>query len=192
MTGVMDRAEAAGLLGVDVDASPQEARAAFRTLIRDHHPDRAGPDATDASARLIEAHRVLRTAGPDPAARAEPAGPAGPVAPAGPVDARVAGDSLLVDAEPAVVMARLVEAGHALGEVTYLDRATGIVEVLLQLPDPDDERLVAVSLVASLQGRLDAVEVFCTVERLDGHPSPPIGPIVSALAAEVRLGSGAG
>ncbi len=98
----------------------------------------------------------------------------------------------MVDAEPAVVMARLVEAGHSLGDVTYLDRSTGIVEVLLQLRDPADERTVAVSLVASLQGRLDAVEVFCTVERLDGHPAPPIGPIVSALAAEIRLGSAAG
>jgi hypothetical protein len=224
----MDRAEAARLLGVRPDASPDEVRDAFRSLVRGQHPDVVGAGGTETTALLIEANRTLRT--PPTAAADEAAAPADrppTVSPAGPVDARVAGDSLLVDAEPSVVMARLVEAGHALGDVTYLDRSNGIVEVLLQLRDPDDERLVAASLVASLEGRLrsradrrgdppstasvggdaarpgreagdhfspalDAVEVFCTVERLDGHPPPPIGPIVSALAAEVRLGSRGG
>ncbi len=194
----MDRHEAARVLGIASTATPEEVRHAFRDLIRTRHPDRAGDTATASAARLIEAHRVLRSA-PDPADPAEPqpswfaAGTAPPTerppsahrASAGPVDVRQAGDSLLVDAEPAVVMAHLVEAGHALGEITYLDRASGFVEVLLQVQEEDDIGPAAVSLVASLQGRAEAVEVFCTVERLDGHPAPPVAPIVAALAAEM-------
>lgn len=190
----MDRTEAADLLGVALDASPDEARTAFRTLIRRRHPDRAGVGATGESARLIEAHRLLRLApdppGPDPSA----AGPAGSSAPPSrrpgpPVDARAEGDALLVRAEPAAVLAGLVEAGHALGEVTYLDRQSGLVEILVLVQGDDDERPAACSLVASLQGRLDAIEVFCTVERLDGHPNPPVAPLVAALAAEMRAPS---
>jgi len=166
------------------DASPGDARAAFRDLIRRRHPDRAGAAATVESARLIEAHRILRApwdrttvASPPPSPPRRSAGP--------PVDARVDGDTLLVHADPTTVMARLVEAGHALGEVTYLDRVSGLLEVLLQVHDDGDERPAACSLVASLQGRLDAVEVFCTVERLDGHRGPPVAPLVAALAAEM-------
>lgn len=194
----MDRTEAAHLLGVAADASPAEARIAFRALIRRRHPDRAGAAATDESARLIEAHRLLRRPGPPDRDRAGPgsagADPASssptpsppPWRPGPPVDARVEGDTLLVRAEAATVLAGLVEAGHALGEVTYLDRHSGLVEILVMVQGDDDERPAACSLVASLQGRLDAVEVFCTVERLDGHPRPPIAPLVAALAAEMR------
>lgn len=197
----MDRNEAARLLGVTPTASRDEVRAAFRALIRVRHPDRAGDAATTTAARLIEAHRVLRApspgrerddddsgvhrtgAGPGPAPTDRPRPRQGCAA--GPVDVRQAGDSLLVDADPATVMVLLVEAGHALGEITYLDRASGFVEVLLQVQEEGDMAPVAVSLVASLQGRAEVVEVFCTVERLDGHPAPPVAPFVEALGAEM-------
>ncbi|WCO65095.1 J domain-containing protein [Iamia majanohamensis] len=188
----MDRAEAARLLGIAPDAGPDEARRAFRTLIRRHHPDRAGAGAEATSARLIEAHRTLRA--PPPPDDPGPTPPPGPVRRAPrpnaspPVDARADGDALVVRAEPEVVLARVVEAGHRLGEVTYLDRASGLVEVLLQVQDEGDDHPTAVSLVASLQGRAEAVEVFCTVERLDGHAAPPVAPLVAALASAMRGG----
>lgn len=178
------------MLGVAADASPAEARTAFRALIRRRHPDRAGAAATDESARLIEAHRLLRRPSDLPDREPDGTGPGSPSPrPGPPVDARVEGDTLLVRAEAATVLAGLVEAGHALGEVTYLDRQVGLVEILVMVQGDDDERPAACSLVASLQGRLDAVEVFCTVERLDGHPRPPIAPLVAALAAEMRAPS---
>lgn len=186
----MERAEAARVLGVARDAGPDEARAAFRLLIRRRHPDRAGATASAESARLIEAHRVLRApaAAPDAegAGGGSPSAGSSPSSTAVPVDARVEGDALVVDADPATVMVHLVEAGHALGEVTYLDRASGLVEILLLVQQGDDDHPRACSLVASLQGRSEAVEVFCTIERLDGHPAPPIAPLVAALAAQVR------
>ncbi len=186
----MDRAEAARVLGVPVDADADHVRRAFRQLIRRHHPDRAGAgeDAAATSSRLIEAHRTLRTT-PPPPSTAPPTAAAPrrePSRPATPVDARVEGDALLVGAPPELVMAGLVDAGHRLGEITYLDRGSGLVEILVMVQDEGDDHPAACSLVASLQGRADAVEVFCTVERLDGHPAPPVAPLVAALARALR------
>lgn len=179
----MDRAEAAHVLGVAVDADQATVRDAFRTLIRAHHPDRAGASSVRKSTLLIEAHRVLRESASRVPAPSPPSARA--PAPSPPVDARVDGDSLVFRAEPEAVMALLVEAGHRIGEVTYLDRAAGLLEVLVGLQEDGGPHPVTCSLVASLQGRVDAIEVFCTVERLDGHGAPPIAVLVEALAAAV-------
>ena len=171
----MTRDEAARVLGVAPDASPGEARRAFRSLIRQRHPDRAPgvPGAHADATRLIAAHRAFTRPAERPGATV-------------PLDARAEGDALFIEADPGLVMVRLVEAGHELGDVTYLDRSSGLVEVLLQVQEEGDDRPAACSLVATLQGRHHGVEVFCTVERLDGHPAPPIAPIVAALGEVMR------
>jgi hypothetical protein len=182
----VNRSEAAGVLGIGVDAGADEVRAAFRALVRQQHPDRSGRPGSVAVSRLVEARRTLlapvAVGGPAPAPPPPP-----PPRPAVPLDAHVEGDTLLVHADPATTMARLLEAGHALGEITYLDRGVGLVEVLIQVQEEDDPAPAACSLVCSLQGRLDGVEVFCTVERLDGHPAPRIAPIVTALAHQMGV-----
>jgi hypothetical protein len=180
----VNRDEAARVLGVAADAPAEAVRAAFRAAVRTQHPDRSGRPGSVAVSRLVEARRALLA----PVAVGAPAPPPPPPRrPAVPLDLHVEGDTLLVHDDPATVMARLLEAGHALGEITYLDRGVGLVEVLIQVQEPDDPAPAACSLVASLQGRLDGVEVFCTVERLDGHPAPPVAPIVAALAAEMGV-----
>jgi len=184
----VERDEAARVLGVDVRASADEVRSAFRVLVRQQHPDRSGRPGSVAVSRLVEARRTLLA--PAPVGGGRPAAPPPPPPaprPAVPLDARVEGDTLLVHADGATTLAHLLEAGHALGEITYLDRGVGLVEVLIQVQEEDDPGPAACSLVASLQGRLDGVEVFCTVERLDGHPAPPIAPIVQALAHEMGV-----
>jgi hypothetical protein len=179
----VNRAEAAHILGVAADAGPEAVRTAFRARVREQHPDRSGRPGSVAVSRLVDARRTLLA--PVPVGAPAPPTPTPERRPAVPLDAHVEGDTLLIHADPATVVARLVEAGHALGEITYLDRSAGLVEVLLQIQEEDDLAPAACSLVCSLQGRLDGVEVFCTVERLDGHPAPPVAPIVAALAAEM-------
>lgn len=185
----MNREEAARLLGVAPDAPAAAVRAAFRAGVRQEHPDRSGRPGSVAVSRLVEARRTLLA--PTPAAAAPPlrASSPPPPRPVVPLDARVEGDTLLVHADPDTVVARLVEAAHALGEITYLDRSAGLVEVMLQVQEEDDPAPAACSLVVSLQGRLDGIEVFGTVERLDGHPAPPVAPIVAALAAAMGVAS---
>lgn len=175
----MTRDEAARILGVDAEASADAVRTAFRGQVRQQHPDRSGRPGSVAVSRLVEARRTLLAPIPVGAPAPEAPAPRSAV----PLDAHVEGDTLLVHADPATVVTRLLEAGHALGEITYLDRGVGLVEVLIQVQEEADRAPAACSLVCSLQGRLDGVEVFCTVERLDGHPAPPIAPIVAALAA---------
>ncbi len=175
------------MLGVAADADAEAVRTAFRARVRQQHPDRSGRPGSVQVSLLVEARRALLA--PVSVGAAGPATPRPAPArrPAVPLDAHVEGDTLLVHADAATVMASLLEAGHALGEITYLDRGVGLVEVLIKVQEEGDPAPAACSLVASLQGRLDGVEVFCTVERLDGHPAPPIAPIVAAVAQEMGV-----
>jgi len=152
--------------------------------VRAAHPDTATGDRGPDVGLLVEARRRLLDG-----VGAPPPSPAPPGPRRTPVDGRVDGDTLVVDADPATVMAALLDAGHDLGDVTYLDRSSGLVEIMVHLRAEDDATAVpfACSVVASLQGRAHGVEVFCTVERLDGHPPPPVAPLVAALAEEMGL-----
>ena len=54
-------------LGLDQSASAEAIETAYRTLIKQHHPDRAGQTGVERSKRLNVAHAWLR----DPVRRAE-------------------------------------------------------------------------------------------------------------------------
>jgi len=47
------------VLGVSRSESPRGIRKAFRDLVREHHPDRAGPEGTPMFRDVVEAYRVL-------------------------------------------------------------------------------------------------------------------------------------
>ena len=54
------RREASRLLGIAMDASPTEVRAAFRRKAFQHHPDTAGSKADESTVRqLIDAYHTL-------------------------------------------------------------------------------------------------------------------------------------
>ncbi|HRW37592.1 MAG TPA: J domain-containing protein [Aquihabitans sp.] len=183
--------EAAVVLGVAPDAAPDEVRAAYRRLIRTHHPDRAGRSSSDRAASITEAYRVLRAAptGPGPGTRRSPRTPRAPRSArptpsarprrrdlgAPPVQ-RLDGDTLLVLAPADETFRWLLEAAHDVGEVTYLDRSMPIAEVLCQF-----EGEPATSLVVTLQGRGEGTEVFCTVESIEARPAPPVAAVVDLL-----------
>jgi hypothetical protein len=78
------------------------------------------------------------------------------------------------------VFALLVEAADDIGDVTYVDPDAGLLEVLVTLAFGGPW-----SVVISLQGRMDRVEAFCTVEALDGSDAQP-GPVVSLLLDSLR------
>ena len=83
-----------------------------------------------------------RQATPAPTPSTTPPAPAPPAPP--PVGVRGGGDTLLPAAPPDEAFALLLEAGHRAGNVSYVDRARAIFEVVVR----DDETC---SLVVTLQ-----------------------------------------
>lgn len=50
-------------LGIPADAPAEDIKVAFRRLMREHHPDLAGPEGQAMSARVSEAYDILSTPG---------------------------------------------------------------------------------------------------------------------------------
>jgi len=169
----VDVETARAVLGVGPAASPAELRAAYRARLRAAHPDlHGGGDA--GTAEVVVAFRVLREdAGPVPEVRVEPV-PAAAVV--------VDGDTVTADLPAGDLFALLVEAGDALGEVSYLDRHGGILEVVVDVPGHG-----ACSVVLTLQTRAAGhTEALCTVEPLGGGPAPAADVVAELLADGLR------
>jgi hypothetical protein len=180
----VDVTEARAVLGVSDGDGWDVVRLAYRRRIRAAHPDVHGAGATPVAARLNEAYAVLsraKRAGAvtpaAPAAATPPAPPPPPPAPP-PVGVRVVGgDTLLLAAPPDEAFALLLEAGHRVGNVSYVDRACAIFEVVVR---QDGETC---SLVVTLQGRAHGTEAFLTLEALERAATLAPDRIVARMAA---------
>lgn len=186
----MEVHEARALLGVAASDSWDAVRVSYRHLMRQLHPDHAGPTSTLRAAELNEAYavlsRVMRARRPSTGRRSETRpdiGRATPVPPPPPVSARVdeGGDTLVVDAPPDEAFTRLLEAAHSVGAVSYVDRSCAILEVIVQ------HQGEACSLVVTLQGRDEGTEAYCTLESLGRVARPAPEPVVRQLAAAMRV-----
>ena len=171
----MDVAEARTVLGVTADDGWDVVRRAYRVRIRAAHPDTNGVGATPRAIRLNEAYAVLsrakRAGSPTvrPPAAAAPTPPPTPAPPAPPpVGVSVEGsDTLLLAAPPDEAFALLLDAGHRVGDVSYVDRSCAIFEVVVR---QDDETC---SLVVTVQGRAHGTEAFLTLEAMERAASLP-------------------
>lgn len=178
--------EARRLLGVAVDADQDAVRVAYRRLVRDSHPDlNPAGDANERTARLTAAYRVLRAAGSGRAGRGgglerteqHPVPDRQTIA-----VALVDDDTIGVAALPDETMAFLIDAAHDLGDISYLDRSAGLLEVVVEFVEAPTS-----SIVLSLQGRASGVtEVFCTVEPLSGGTAPPSAAVTRLLLDALR------
>jgi hypothetical protein len=187
--------EALAVLGLGSSAAMQDVRAAYRRLIREHHPDVVGPevsgDAPARAARLTEAYAVLRraaerndgdtvvAAAPPPAAppRATPPRPPTPYEEA--IEAELAaGDTIVLRAPAGEAFAALFEAAGRIGHIAYFDRQLGILETIVRF-----EGGPSCSFLITLQGRADGTEAFCTLESIEAAPTPPLDVVIEALLA---------
>jgi hypothetical protein len=178
----VDVTEARAVLGVGDGDGWDVVRLAYRRRIRAAHPDVHGAGATPVAARLNEAYAVLsraKRAGastPAPTPATTPPAPAPPAPP--PVGVRVVGgDTLLLAAPPDEAFALLLEAGHRVGNVSYVDRACAIFEVVVR---QDDETC---SLVVTLQGRAHGTEAVLTLEAMERPASLPPDRVVARVVA---------
>ena len=92
----------------------------------------------------------------------------------------VGGDTLLLAAPPPEAFALLLEAGHQVGEVTYVDRNCSIFEVVLR---QDGETC---SLVVTIQGRAHGTEAFLTLEAIERPATLDPSRVVFSMAAAGR------
>ena len=175
----MDVVEARTVLGVTAADGWDIVRRAYRTRIRAAHPDTHGVAATPRAIQLNEAYAVLsrakRAGDPSVAHPTRPARPSGPAAPRPPappgppaVGVSVEGtDTVLLAVPPDEAFALLLDAGHRVGDVSYVDRSCAIFEVVVR---QDDETC---SLVVTLQGRAHGTEAFLTLEAMERAASLP-------------------
>jgi hypothetical protein len=161
----VDAREARTVLGLGPDSTRADARAAYRRLVRTHHPDVAGDGGARTTAAVIDAWRALQHVVDAPAQQS--------VAPDN--------DTITLDVPADEAFLVLLEASHRVGDVTHVSPGDGLLEALIAF---DDGRTC--SLVISLQGRADGTtEAFCTLQALDAGPNPPVGLVVDALVEEL-------
>jgi hypothetical protein len=177
----MDVVEARAVLGVAVSDSWDVVRLAYRRRIRAAHPDTHGVSATPTAVRLNEAYAVLsraKRAGSLPVtATASPAAATPPPPPPPPaVGVSVVGsDTVLLAAPPDEAFVLLLEAGHRVGNVSYVDRSCAIFEVVVR---QDGE---SCSLVVTLQGRAHGTEAFLTLEAMERPATLPPDRVVQRV-----------
>jgi hypothetical protein len=193
--------EARTILGVSDADGWDEVRASYRRLIRVAHPDVAHGSGPQRAARLNEAYAVLRravrsgippapgtTAPPRPrSARQSPSAPqvtdpASPPSPAPPRSgARALGDdTILLAAPPDEAFGDLLDAGHRIGSISYVDRSCAIFEVIVHR---DGE---ARSLVVTVQPQAHGTEALLTVESLGRVASHSPEPVLHEMLAALR------
>lgn len=200
----MNREEALVVLGIGPDADAAAVRAAYLAAALTLHPDRpdAPADANDRMAQVNRAYETLQGAGTDrspgghepgshepgnhePGNHDRGTGGRGADQPrgAGADDVYLGPDgALLVDAPAEETFFRLAEAVEAIGEVTFIDRGAGLLQVMTEAAPGQ-----FCYLTCSLQGRATGTEIFTSLEALGAAGLPPIGPLLAALADALRV-----
>ncbi len=176
----MDRERALRTLGLEKGAQADDVNRAYRALIRQAHPDAGG--STAVAARITEAYHWLQRAGVEPPQVPTPPPPSQPDPPA----TAKADDSYALRLPPGDIFARLVEAGHQLGEVSYIDRDAGIVQVTFTAHNGVVCQLAATVVSMPSRASRGEARVEFTLDPLASGEAPPIDQVVDRFARLFR------
>ena len=193
---MMNVAAARAVLGVGPDADELALRRAYRSLLRLHHPDVAGDGGAGETRHIIEAYQTCVRTGTEAAAdepddepddgadRDEHESQSHSYSNADHDVTRWAApdDTLVLSCPADEAFLTLLAVAHDIGDVTYVDRHSELLEALFQ-----SEEGVTFSVVISLQGRAYAgtTEAFFTVEPFVSSSSkglPDVGAVVDLFA----------
>lgn len=186
--------EARSVLGLTAAATAREVRDAFLRRVRANHPDVTDhpSGAAERTATIISAYRLLRERPTDaptgPGGAAPPASPSSHSSPASVAAVEVITDEAIwVDADAGEVARVLLEVADELGEVSYVDRSGGLLQLTVR-PPAGPTCWFTVNAVARPSGTV----LVATLESIEAQPTPPPRPLVEALARAVAAGLGAG
>ncbi|MCY3635459.1 MAG: J domain-containing protein [bacterium] len=164
----MNRERALRTLGLEKGARADDINRAYRALIRQAHPDAGG--STAVAARITEAYHWLQRAGAPPPPPAQPPRPDPP------------DDNMTLLLPPGDVFLRLVEAGHQLGEVSYIDRDAGMVQVTFTADNGVVCQLAATVVSGGSDSSRGEARVEFTLDPLASGEAPPINQVVNRFA----------
>ena len=176
----MNRERALRTLGLEKGARAEDVNRAYRALIRQAHPDAGG--STAVAARITEAYHWLQRAGVEPPQVPTPPPPPQP----GPSTTDKADDSYALRLPPGDIFARLVEAGHELGEVSYIDRDAGIIQVTFTAHNGVVCQLAATVVSMPSRASQGEARVEFTLDPLASGEAPPIDQVVNRFARLYR------
>ena len=176
----MNRERALRTLGLEKGARTDDVNRAYRALIRQAHPDAGG--STAVAARITEAYHWLQRAGVESPQVPPPPPPPQP----DPLAAEKSDDSYALRLPPGDIFARLVEAGHQLGEVSYIDRDAGIVQVTFTAHNGVVCQLAATVVSMPSRASRDEARVEFTLDPLASGEAPPIDQVVARFARIFR------
>lgn len=186
--------EARSVLGLTAAATPREVRDAFLRRVRANHPDVTdhSSGAAERTATIISAYRLLRDLPTDaptgPSDTAPPASPPSHSPPGSMAAVEVITDEAIwVDADAVEVARVLLEVADELGEVSYVDRSGGLLQLTVR-PPAGPTCWFTVNAVARPSGTV----LVATLESIEAQPTPPPRPLVEALARAVAAGLGTG
>lgn len=195
---------AAQVLGVDPTSGAAELRERYRSLLLTTHPDRNdAPDAAEQTIRLTAAYRLLLSVSVSPPGppQVDP-GTTGAsqhetsqsdAQQSDPSDTQQSGtqqsdtqrrsSAALVDPTTIEVLApqveamlQLLEVAHRLGDVSYLDRSSGLLELVVEFLDAPTS-----SVMLTLTGTDSGTLVRCDVEPLSGGEAPSAAAVTQLL-----------
>ena len=174
-------ADALRIIGVSAETPWDDIRRAYRRRVRDHHPDLGGSatEATEQTTRLNLAWQTLESATdggrrPLPATGHNPdATESGPTDHAG-VD--VAAPAVTLRAPPGDVFVQLLDAAHAVGDVSYIDPEAGLIQVLLDPGGP-----AASQLLIAVDTEADPPACSFTLDSMQAANAPAIADVVDQI-----------
>ncbi|KAA0234959.1 MAG: Curved DNA-binding protein [Acidimicrobiales bacterium] len=169
----MELHEAWATLEIEPPADETLVRAAYRRLVRSTHPDlNQDTDATRRTIELTRAYAIVRAA-QRCHPTAAPSGSQSAAATSSLAVRRIAEDAIGIFAPRDDAFRFVVDEVVSLGEITYLDRGSGLVEILVEF-----EQHGACQVVLALRDGAGAVtELSVTVESYHPHPPPTIGEV---------------
>lgn len=169
------------MLGVQADASPRVLRSAFLAQVRAHHPDTTEHPigAGERTATVIAAYRLLRDLPVSPAAT-RPGGGDDPRPAESPAVATIeviTDEAVWVGVDVGAVVPALLEVADELGDVSYVDRSVGLVQLTVRPPEGP-----TCWFTVSVHPRPGGTVLVATLESIEAQPTPPAGPLMLALA----------